>query len=675
MAPQQVRFPGALLTIPTISNVLKRYRFFRSDVTVEIKLNSTPFHQGALIVAWIPCSEALPAITPGKWPFFLSGIKNHVIINASTQDSVKMTIPWLTPLDWYDSAYMTTTLSSIIGSLYIIELNALVATSIGQVANVPVNVFASFTNPRVTGFTSDSAHNVEAAAKAIQGLDAKSAVSAVSKILRKVPVVGSTYGLVADAINSFAGDLSKPVDQQASQFMIVRTDDNFNQSNGLTQAKELTLYHNSQVASSPVFENMETCHATVSQLAQMPMLYALSTLSITNASINIPVLVNTNYLSTPAYTQNTIGDWLTFVSRAHKYWRGSIKYLLHINVPAFYSFRLRVTLRYKNAYSNLGDLQSTVYDIKGETFIDISIPYLYSTMYRQPAQEAVGTLHPWISLTMETPIVGSASLGSPFAYVNIYRAAGEDTQFAQLCSAQPSYLALSAKEKEKLATSDSSPFSEFARPFKTLIPGVTQAQESRFTQTETTVTVADCLKRPSAFTPTSTYTPLVWTLGAGNANYINQAGEPYNYFSSVYLFRRGGILWGRTPTFNNTISSGSITTVGLQGRALASSPGSGVSYPPSSDLILQNSFQKSVIQPYFANMPWVPNNTYGYNYSPELTTDGINLFPPSALKAGWPLDTYTYIAAVDDTLLMFPIPLFPYYFGPSDFSGGFVPVP
>ena len=200
-----------------------------------------------------------------------SGIDNHVVINASTQDSVKMTIPWLCPLDWYDSQYMATTTSAIIGSLYIYELNALVATSAGQAASIPVNVFASFINPRVTGFTSDmNAPNTEAKTRASSGLDAKPVVSAVSKILRKVPVIGSAYGMVADAVNAFAGDLSKPIIQTAPVPYFGDSNVNYNQADGLTVAKELTLYHNSQLHTSPTFEGMQTQHMTLSEMAQRP---------------------------------------------------------------------------------------------------------------------------------------------------------------------------------------------------------------------------------------------------------------------------------------------------------------------------------------------------------------------------------------------------------------------
>lgn len=676
MAPLTLYLPGVLMNNPTIANVLKRYRFLRSDICLEIKLNSTPYHQGALIGAYLPCANGLPTMNASKYPFFLSGVKNHVIINASTQDSVKITIPWLAAHDWFDSWYMLPTNNSIIGTFHLVELNALVATSAGQAPAVPINVFASFPNPRVTGYTSDmNKQNKEASSRSSSGLDVKTAVSTVSKVLRKVPVVGDMYSTIADAVNMFAGDLSKPISQAATQPCEQRINDNLNQADGLISAKELTLYHNSQVHTAPVFETMETCHMSVSQMAQMPMLYAMSSLNPNNPTINIPVLVNTNYMSTGSYQQNPLGDWLVFVSRAHRFWRGSIKYMIHVNVPSFYSFRLRVTLRYKNAYVDLGDLQSHVYDIKGETFVKLSVPYLYSTMYRVTNQEGVGLTHPWLSLTMETPIIGSSSLGSPFAYVNIYRSGGEDTQFAQLIHVGQ-FTVPKEKEKEKEEkrserTSDCSPFTEFSKPFDTLIPGVTQSIESRYSQTENTGTVMDCMKRPSLYTPQTGvgYAPFSWT--TPSTAWPKQAGEPFHYFGSVFIFRRGSLIYGRSPAVNGA----AVKRCSIFGYSNDDCLGDASFFSPNDDISLYTAMQNAVTLPWFCELPWMPTNTYGYNYTPTINSNGSSLIFPSWLVSSWPLDGHTYVSSADDTLFMYPLPLFPYYFGPSDFSRGFAPHP
>lgn len=672
-------FPAALTSNPTIANVLKRYRFFRADVQVEIKVNSTPYHQGALVSAFLPCHNALPSINPSQIPNFLTGVPNSVIISSSTQDSVKMDLPWLSPTDWYDS-YSDGLASSEIGLLSIKEFNALVATSAGQSASVPLLVFASFKNIRTTGFVSDSAkENKEAQVKAKDGLDAKGIVSTVSKVLRQVPVVGGAYGKVADLINNFAGDLSKPISMEAPHPMIYSHSNNLNLGHGLTSAIPLSLYPNPQLTQSPVFETMETSHCSVASLAQRPMIYARTTLSTTNSTIGIPVLLNTNYLSTPSYTVNQLGDWLATTSKAFRYWRGSIKYLIHVNVPAFYSFRMRLTLRYKNTYVDLGDLQSQVIDIKGETWVPISIPFLYKRMYFALETEAINTGHPWLSITLETPIVGSSSLATPFAYINIFRAGGEDIQFAQPQGVKTyTRLPSPTPRANKEFTSDSAPEQKFKTSFPTLIPGVTQAIERNFCQTETVQTVSDLLKRPSYWKPNNSLTFFNFQMGAGNAEFIRQAGEPFWYFMSLFLFWRGSHNVHFPAGVGNTYMLSLESSGKKLGNAIAPTYGdAGYLLPINMTTVGQ---MRCVNVPYFCTQPWYPVGQPGPVLSSTVTQFPSGYFNnPSKLYA---LDITTLngysdvaISAGDDFIAMYPMPYFPWYFATLDFTNGFVPNP
>jgi len=658
-------FPGSLLLNPTISAVMNRYRFLRSDVSVEIRLNSTPYHQGSLIIGFIPCStNTLPTSAVAyQDQFFLSGLPGSVIISASTQDSVRMDLPWLAPIDWYDNSYMTAASSSIIGSLFIRELNPLVATSSGQTASVPLLVYATFKNPRVTGFISDSSKpNKEAQQRNSTGLDAKGIVSTVSKVLRTAPVIGNAYGLFADAVNAFAGDLSKPITQEAPKPLVQTINQEYNQASGLSYAKELTLYPGSRLTQSPIFETMETSHMSVVALAQRPMMYATSSLSATNTTISVPCIPNTNYVSSPAYVQNVQGDWFAFVAKAFQFWRGSIKYMFHLNVPAFYSFRVRLALRYGTGYVNVGDLQSKIIDIKGETWLSVSVPYLWTTMYRQPANDVIGSTTPYLQLTLESSIVGSSSLGAPFAYVNIFRSAGEDTQFAQLKGVKLSAPhPMENGKANKKARSDACVGEMFKKPFDTLVPGIVQGQEANYTVCETVNSVSDCIKRPSLFTPVtgSPMTPWLMTPGPSNSYALLQYGEPFQYFSSVFRFWRGSLTFGRLPTINGA-NFNVATLTNTSSYYSAATPGDALFYSPTTNTSISNNLLNTVNSPYFAEVPWQPMNSPGQTFASEIYTDGSVLFSPSGIREPWTIDQNTWIAAGDDFMLLYPAPYFPY---------------
>lgn len=662
-------FPGLLLTNPTISGVLKRYRFLRADVQVEIKINSTPFHQGALIAGFLPCHSDFPTISVGQHANFLSGVPNSVIMSASTQDSVKMDLPWLNPVDWWDSYSDSTTGNSTIGTVAIREFNALVATSAGQSPSVPVLVFASFKNIRTTGFVSDSAKpNTESHKKAEQGIDAKGAISTVSAVLRQVPVIGNTYGMVADAINSFAGNLSKPISNESPHPQVFDANINLNMGHGITMATPLSLYPNPQLSQEPVFAQMETSHATISSLAQRPMVYARSTLSPTNTSINIPILVNTNYLSTPSYTVNAMGDWLATTSRAFKYWRGSIKYLIHVNVPSFYSFRMRMTLRYKNTFVDLGDLQSKVVDIKGETWVQVSVPYLNKRMYLALDKERVNVAHPWLSLTLETPIIGSTSILTPFAYINIFRAGGEDIQFAQLKGVKK-YVPLSQPTSTKTSEwkSDSSPGILFQKPFETLVPGVTQSTERNYCMSELPQTISDCLKRPSYHKPATPF----WSIFDMDPSVeLSTRGEPFHYFSALFLFWRGSLNVQSIISESTDFEVGSITTVS-PGTLATVNPTYGDTQYRQPVNNYSTTFANTVNIPYFSVQPWQAVRQPG----PILDQGCLSLAdgtPTVPSQLHFTTGAKTLMSAGDDFILMYPMPYFPWYWG-TDFSAGFCP--
>ena len=134
----------------------------------------------------------------------------------------------------------------------------------------------------------------------------------------------------------------------------------------------------------------------------------------------------------------------------------------------------------------------------------------------------------------------------------------------------------------------------------------------------------------------------------------------------MFAFRRGGIVWGKSIQF------GVKTT--LSGTNATSQIGDGVFFSYESDNY-RTYCVDSVVCPYFANIPWVPNEIPGYNFASEIRTDLINEFKPSRLRSEWIIDQFTMISAADDALFMFPVPNFPYYFGVTDFSAGFIPGP
>jgi hypothetical protein len=85
-----VRFPEALYNIPNIADKLAQFRWLRSDVTVEVRINTTPLHIGALVVSWLPHHDGTIAGSTGH---LAQRIQNNAeILSASSLNAVTFDI-------------------------------------------------------------------------------------------------------------------------------------------------------------------------------------------------------------------------------------------------------------------------------------------------------------------------------------------------------------------------------------------------------------------------------------------------------------------------------------------------------------------------------------------------------------------------------------------------------
>jgi len=618
-----------------------------------------------LIVGWIPGwpgSSALPIPNTASTQqdmFILSGC-NAVIISASNQDSVKISVPFLSPqeyLDYVDLSPPTT--DGRIATLFVREMNTLTSTQANQTASLPINVWAGFDSLEVTGFTSESdKHNKEASKKASQGLDTKGIVSTASKMLRKAPIIGEGYGIVADLFNSFAGDLSKPTynTSQTPVMPVYQKEAALCHAN--TYAEQVSMYPNAYLSQEPTIGGMETSHLTVSKLAQKPMLVSVVACP-GNTSFTMdatPLACGATNVSGTAPTNTLIGDWLANVALPFQYWRGSIKYALHFCVPSFYSFRARVSLNRQSSLPviDIGDLESTVIDVKGDTWFEFQVPYLYSTLWRTPLTDFSGSdAAPTIKVEIITPIVGSAAPATPIVFVNVFRSGGEDTQFSRLRGVRPN---------TQNFTSECSLDTVFKSPFKGIISGTTQALEQGWVQPESAHTVSDCIKRRSnhIFNTFPRTSPWSFPPGASNINYATLGGEPFNYFSAMFRFWRGG----RIITHNQPVN-----LISLQNDATATTWGDGaVPFFTSATNQLYNNEAMHI--PWYSMTPFYPTLGPGQAYDSGYTGDSFVSYFPTDQFGLTSSTTQVSIQAADDFMLIYPVPFFPCYFSPINFAPG-----
>jgi len=664
-------FPDYLITNasfwPIMVPVLSMFRYYKADIQIRIKMETTPFHQGALMVSSMPGGPALlPNLTTA------SGL-NAFVLCASEQDECKFIIPYLAPQDWMDgfNASPPGTDSSI-GRLWIKTLNTLVPTMQNMPVSVPVLVYWKFVNmvqkSPISGITllperhvfveahsnMKPKHNTEASAKASGGLDLHAAVSTASSMIKELPVVGNIYSGAVSVLKSIAPDLSKPTSQQAPCPMSNLYGHQLSTVEGLDYSQETSMYPNAQVTQSPEFYGMQTSHMEVSQLAQRPMLHDAAVLS--NAT---PAWET---LCTPLYVKTGIGatssDWLYNVAYAFRYWRGSIKYFLHFCVPSFYAFRVLITLADQDATAvpQSGDIISKVVDIKGNTTVALDVPFMRSTPWISQRYDILGVggwTPPILKVQIVTQIVGSSAPATPIVYLNVWRAGGEDTQFASLMGARDGINVEAHMDMNTL----------FKTPFDPMLPSQVQGMEKGLIMSDVAGTVSDCLKRQSSHTSSvagsgvSTI-PGFYILGTSNVNTRTIGREPFHYFSNMFLFWRGSRVLKHKQAMD-------LFT--LQGPDANQTYGDGAAH----FFITSNAppylmHDESINVPYYSQVPYWP------------TWIGTQLFPSNFLvsHAGpiKPLDLTPFavpavgtlqICGGDDLMLLYPAPFFPLVYYPS----------
>lgn len=588
-AGQVIQFPGAFSTIQTLLDVFKKFFWFRASVHIEIKLQSTPYHQGSLMVGWLPCAGSAA-------PDDLQLVSGYdgTVLSASVQDTCSFDIPYLHPADWI-STTITPSTNGDLCSLFITPLNTLLTSSPGIAAVVPVLVFASFKNIEVTGYVSQSrpgprfAKNTEAEDKVKNGVDSKAVVSAGSKLLRQIPLVGSIYSPIADAINSFAGDLSKPVNSSAICPNTMPYYRDVNQGAGLTDATPLSLYPNPVLNQAPTMFGMETSHLTISKLSQRPLLYDQVTFNGT--TVNWEVAVHPLTLGATV----TGRDYLASMSTCHRYWRGSIKYLFHFCMPAFYSCRVRFSLDFMGGSTpdSYGDLMTRFVDIKGDTWEEVTVPYLHHTTW---SDTQVTSFPPFLRLFQVTSIVGSSDPATPVMYVNVFRAGGEDMEFAGLADINTLGEGVQLKHTNALIKDRKADFenqtnigARFQKQFPGINKGETQSREKGLCMVEVSGTVSDCVKRHQALT---------------NSTTLPNGAAPLNgtmlYLSRFFWFWRGGRIFRHVHYDQNSATpSGFFLQMGTS-NALCN--GWAPSWYQAANLVQPEAVQV----PYYSAQPYYP---------------------------------------------------------------------
>jgi hypothetical protein len=449
-------FPHALMAaVPNLESKSNQYQFMTADVEVEIKVQATVFHYGKLLIAWLPWCLV------GHYKFgnlYTASQCNSQIISASSQKSIRFKIPWSGPTAAWNQSITTNT--GFIGSMNVYVLNPLNSTGATGTVTVPVQIFAKFSNVRLSAPTLNNSYfmaknlGFKAQMKSEQAKKSEgvitstlNAVKGIMPVVSLIPGVGSASGVISkglDLATSFTSalGLNKPQNVAPTNPVLQPLVNNLALMEGLVTDHSLAVTPSNATANQGVY-NMEDEHSLL-KLAMKPGILEANW-SFDGSSV-VYTVVKTykltpnmcptySYVATPTIYRSFFTPMAAVASNFYA-WRGGIKFCFSFSLPAMLSCRIRIAW-----HPTIGELPVTmgaeggnvismIVDLSGDTDVCFTVPYLQEIL-SLPCNDSwsVGSYNGGISISILGPVVSASSTGSTTINCTTWVAAASDMQF------------------------------------------------------------------------------------------------------------------------------------------------------------------------------------------------------------------------------------------------------
>jgi hypothetical protein len=143
-----------LFSSPTVLRKIANHRLFRGGVRIHIQVGGSPFHYGAMKVAFLPGGLSARTIVPASIQLLqLPG----VIIDPAGTPTIVFDLPYAAPFEFIDleaGAGATPSGAGFFGSLHFLEIKALNHTTLATAPSVTIQVRASLISPHFASPTS-----------------------------------------------------------------------------------------------------------------------------------------------------------------------------------------------------------------------------------------------------------------------------------------------------------------------------------------------------------------------------------------------------------------------------------------------------------------------------------------------------------------------------------------
>lgn len=411
---KQYDLPQALLDASRLTRQkLNNFMLMKADMEIDVKVNTNPFQQGELLVAYFPRSLNTSKFR-GEGSEFLASVTSapHRRLKLEMGNSLTFRVPYANTLDWIN----LTDTDNTFGRLNIYCVSPLMGETSVEVADVTVRLrFADIELAVPTDsslfeqkkyrelerqFLEDKPKN-----KTIPGLTAQmaegektgpvtkiaSAVATVGETLSGVPLIGKAAGMVGWFARGVAGvatafGWSKPVDLVMPSATVAKPAAFMGNTEGkdascvLAQIQDNAIENQSMTPADKDEMALSTIFRRPNMIGRITVPKSKFTQSALLFSWEVSPF---NYLCQQQESngQDFVLGTFSFTSLLYKLWRGSIKYSLSTVKTQYHSARVlavyfpnRTRLDIPDTFNELMTSNSNmIYDLKAKADDDFSL--------------------------------------------------------------------------------------------------------------------------------------------------------------------------------------------------------------------------------------------------------------------------------------------------------------
>lgn len=446
-----VNLPSEFTAINAVAQKLNKVAFWAPDLEVEVRINSTRFHYGRLMLTVRRLANFLNDVYlysdgDSTWPEWYQ-------INANAQQSIKIRVPykhWMYRLSTFDSDFQFKNFANLSVSV----MAPLSCAMQAAVAPVNVLIYVRCIDPHLQGFNyndfaqaGEDAELSQLVSKGLTTLLPKQILSVATPVLKNMTTIASVAKDVA-RLGTIAG-LSNPVNPAPTNVMQIRQP-LFVKANEMNASVNLGPSLTAQVKKDEIeLANGSPDEMSIVNIVGHPSLWRVFNIT---SSMGEGDLLAQGYLSprflklqSSLYTPVANTEQYTpagYLARMFSYWRGSFKVHFSFITSSFHSCRVRfswIPAAFSASLVNptlaqMQDCYSVVMDINESTDYSILIPFESRTRWlsmqrNNGSQPMTYWSNGQFQVRLESRLTSSMATPQPI-FCQIFVSMAEDTQFS-----------------------------------------------------------------------------------------------------------------------------------------------------------------------------------------------------------------------------------------------------